>query len=339
MVKAMWIPTTNFFPARAGFQPRYIILHGTAGGTSAAGIAEYFRSTQGTDRAVSAHYVIGTGGEVVQCVREADGAWANGVLTAGHAPFWPENINPNFISFSIEHCKPSPDNSDPLTPAQQSASFALIKELCDRWNIPAREADAQGGITGHFSIDPVNRSRCPGPYPWSDLWAFLKGEESSMTIDLSLPAIQDFFTLAPGGTWRCKQNGNVIGGAILDFYRKYGGMALCGLTFLGLPVSNEIGIPGKPPAVLQRFERGVLFYDPNHALDRPPGANAVYAAHLYQGYGQDPRYIQALTQIQQLQDQIKQSGSADLAAQLANAQKIVADLQSRLSQIRQIAAG
>lgn len=172
---AVWIPNSNAFSGRQGYTPRFIILHGTAGGSSAEAIANYFASTQGTANPASAHFVIGADGEIVQCNALADGAWANGYISTGHDPWWDSNINPNNITVSIEHCKPSTDNSDNLTPAQQASSFKLVAWLCQTLSIPARAADANGGITGHFSIDPVNRSRCPGPYPWDALWAFLGG--------------------------------------------------------------------------------------------------------------------------------------------------------------------
>jgi N-acetyl-anhydromuramyl-L-alanine amidase AmpD len=172
-----WLANNNFFPGRDGQKPLYIILHGTAGGTTAQAIAQYFQSTQGTANPVTSHYVIGPDGEIVQCVSELNGAWANGVLTPGHAAFWDAyaGINPNNLTVSIEHVKASSDNSDLLTPAQKSSSFALIQDICNRNNIPKHDADKTGGITGHFSLDPVNRADCPGTYPWSDLWAYLQG--------------------------------------------------------------------------------------------------------------------------------------------------------------------
>ncbi len=172
---AAWIATEHHWSGRAGHTPRWIIVHGTAGGDSAQAIARYFQTN---DPPTSTHYVVGRDGAIVQCVRESDTAWGNGVLSSGHAPWWPAGVNPNWLTFSIEHVKPHADNSDALTPAQCAASFALIRHLCERWNIPARAANAEGGITGHFSIDPVNRARCPGTYPWDDLWTYLKGAPS-----------------------------------------------------------------------------------------------------------------------------------------------------------------
>lgn len=170
------IPSPNFWRGRTGHKPAWIILHGTAGGSSAAAIANWFCNSAAQ---VSAHYVIGLEGEIIQCVQEGDTAWANGPITgpAGtggdgvhHDAWWDSGINPNFLTISIEHVKAHDDNSDALTPAQQSASFALITDICSRNDIPLHPADETGGITGHFSMDPVNRSRCPGTYPWDTLW-------------------------------------------------------------------------------------------------------------------------------------------------------------------------
>ncbi|MGH2515362.1 MAG: N-acetylmuramoyl-L-alanine amidase, partial [Ktedonobacterales bacterium] len=176
---AQWIPTSHYWAGRGGHAPKWIIIHGTAGGTSAQAVAYYFQTD---DPPTSAHYVVGLEGEIVQCVAEANSAWANGVVTQGHDPWWSPQLNPNFLTFSIEHVKPATDNSSQLTDKQKQASFALIEHLCDTYNIPKREADANGGITGHYSIDPVNRSRCPGTFPWGDLWTYLSGGGNPMGV-------------------------------------------------------------------------------------------------------------------------------------------------------------
>lgn len=286
-----WIPNQNFFLDRNGGQARYVILHGTAGGTSAVAIGNYFASTQNTDNPVSSHYIIGTAGEIVQAVLEKDGAWGNGVLSEGHASFWDPSTNPNNVTISIEHCKPAVDNSNTLTAAQQEASFSLVYDICQRWKIPMHNADASGGITGHFSIDPVNRSNCPGPYPWSALWTYLNSQgDQSVKIDLNTPGVSTFFTAVANGHWSCKQTNMLVGGAILTFYQQFGNHGLCGATYLGLPLSNEIAakISGHPEVVYQRFERGVLAYDPSHLLDSPPGSGNVYCMHVDKGVGMFP---------------------------------------------------
>jgi N-acetyl-anhydromuramyl-L-alanine amidase AmpD len=290
---AIVIANSNYFPNREGHAPRYIILHGTAGGTSATAIAQFFQSTQGGANAVSSHYVIGRDGTVVQCIDENNGAWANGVITAGHDPWWDGSVNPNNITISIEHCKPSIDNSDQLTDAQKQASFQLIQHLCQRHNIPMRAADASGGITGHFSIDPVNRSRCPGPYPWDELYNFLQGEVTVLQI---AQCSQFFAEVVPNQRWHCKKASSLDGKnhdisfGILQFYRTFGNVGLNGLSIFGLPTSDEIGIPNTHGAVVQHFERGAIVYDPRGEVDKVPGLSGpCYPAHIDIPPGIDPR--------------------------------------------------
>lgn len=178
----LWIPNKNYFPNRNGYSPRYIILHGTAGFTSAEEVAHFFQTTENSENPVSTHYIIGLQGEIVRCIDEIHGAYGNGGVTgspgvAGNGvhrdSWWTKQLNPNYITLSIEHLKLSRDNSDELTTAQKQASFSLVQRLCQTWNIPPRPADAHGGITGHFSMDPLHRSYCPGPYPWEELFTFL----------------------------------------------------------------------------------------------------------------------------------------------------------------------
>lgn len=179
-----FIQAANHWTGREGQTPRYVILHGTAGFTLAHDVAVYFANpaTQ-----ASTHYVIGQDGTIIQMVDESDAAWANGPITGPpgvsgdgihHDSWWDSGINPNLLAIAIEHVKPHTDNSDVLTDAQKQASFRLILHVCQRHNIPMQYATAQGGIIGHYSTDPVSRSHCPGPYPWDDLWAFLKGSST-----------------------------------------------------------------------------------------------------------------------------------------------------------------
>jgi N-acetyl-anhydromuramyl-L-alanine amidase AmpD len=203
---AQWIPSPFYWPGRAGHAVRWIILHGTAGGSSAQGVAAWFQDPRAQ---ASTHYIIGPDGTVVQCVAEADSAWGNGIVqdgpgcnpayaagipegNRGHGRWWDGGPNPNYGTISIEHVKGHVDNRDELTAAQQAASFALIAHLCARWQIPRRWADAAGGITGHFSIESVDRASCPGPYPWEALFAYLGGASMSQPTydELKTQAVQ-----------------------------------------------------------------------------------------------------------------------------------------------------
>ncbi len=162
--------------SRQGYNIKYLVLHGTAGGSSAQGVGEYFKSTIGGPNPVSSHLIIDQQGNVVQGVPMSLAAFANGVITNGHAAYLPDpSINPNWYTASIEFVKSSTDNSDTLTDIQTQVGFEVIKCICDTYSIPKRSGDANGGIIKHADIDPVNRSRCPGPYPWDALWQYLGG--------------------------------------------------------------------------------------------------------------------------------------------------------------------
>lgn len=337
---AQWIPSPFFTEGRNGYAPQYVILHGTAGGSSAQNIAAWFQNPQAQ---VSAHYVIGQDGAVVQTVDENNWAWANGVLSAGHADWWNESVNPNWLTISIEHVKPSSTNSDALTTAQQSASFALIKRICQRWNIPMRLADAEGGITGHFSIDPVNRSQCPGNYPWAALWAYLKppaAPQIKTGDDLTMLQLTDpmgkLFSDSSNACWVCNANKIRWGGDHLVFFRKHEGI-------FGLPLTSEIRLAQYPSATFIIYERVIAVYDPQHKIDNPPGSGDVYLLHIDGGLGQQ---MVAKSLVSALNAQIKQltDNSDNLTKQIAAlrtelAQQIPAPPPPELAQLQlQLAA-
>jgi len=56
------------------------LFPGTAGGTSAEAIAEWFQNPASQ---AATHYVVDQVGTVVQCVDEANAAWANGRIEPG----------------------------------------------------------------------------------------------------------------------------------------------------------------------------------------------------------------------------------------------------------------
>ncbi len=150
----------------------YVVIHKTASGGTAQDIAHFFANDPAM---ASTHYIVGQDGTVVQAVLEKDGAGGNCCLETGHASYLPLGINLNVKTVSIEHVDPASDNSTPLTAAQKLASFKLVKSICERHNIPIRKGDASGGIIGHCDIAPLSRARCPGAYPWSELFAYLQG--------------------------------------------------------------------------------------------------------------------------------------------------------------------
>ncbi|MBT9553525.1 MAG: N-acetylmuramoyl-L-alanine amidase [Hydrogenophaga sp.] len=116
-----------------------IVIHITDGGASINGTISWFKNPAAK---VSAHYVIGQDGEIVQMVAHKDVAWH-----AGSA---------NGTSIGIEHVA----NTKGLnpTPAQMCASAALVTWLCDQFGITADRAH----ILGHAEADgKTTHQACP----------------------------------------------------------------------------------------------------------------------------------------------------------------------------------
>lgn len=256
-----------------------IVVHKTAGMSTVEDLGHYFETTPDE---TSSHFGVGLDGRVAQYVHLGDGAAANCCIDpSNYDSYWNSYLshykNLNMCTFSIEHLDPRTDNGSDCPQAQKDASFKLVKWLMDKYNIPFSR------VKGHFSIAGTNRANCPGNYPWDELKAYVEGD-TVRTITIN--DVSSFYDENSAGMWVCRKNGYIIGNAILREYTEYGGRDLCGLTFLGIPLSNEIGIAGI--GTYQKFERGILVYDPGFKYDWPAGhdrRNPVYVAHLDTGVG------------------------------------------------------
>lgn len=318
--QAIEIGYDNKSMSRQGYKVTHLVIHGTAGGSSAENIAHYFANSEAQ---ASAHLIIGQDGHVVQGISMNDASWANGVVTAGHAPWLPSG-NPNLWSIAIEYVKSATDNSNELTPAQAQKGFEVIACICDTYGIPKRFADSRGGICKHADIDAINRARCPGPFPWPDLWNYLQGQSSQEEepIMINLSDVSNFFVQASNGAWHCPSTKSTIGGAILDFYRRFGNSGLNGLTHIGLPLTSELSLGNG--RVLQRFERATLGYDPVHTLDFPPQSGSVYLMHIDKGPGEDPRVTDLQGYVNDLKKQIVALQQTALASENASLKSRIA---------------
>src|SRR5581483_2487115 len=169
-------------------KPRQIVIHGTA--TANATAQDIANNWANTDGDASAHIIINKDGSFVQGLSLRATAWANCCLTdnPNTGALWDRGLplgNQNYWSVAVEHCKYDPNyNSDVLTPEQQATSFALVKAICEYHGIPKQVVGigdiSQGGIIGHCNIDQLNRTYCPGPYPWQALSDYLQGGVAPM---------------------------------------------------------------------------------------------------------------------------------------------------------------
>lgn len=259
---------------RAGYRPSHIVVHGTAGGSSAENIGYYFRDSSVQ---ASTHFVIGRDGHIVQCVSCDVAAWGNGSYINPRIAGLP-GVNPNYWTISIELVKPSTNNSDIPTDLQYAALIALCSLLCATYGIAKRYGDGKSGIIAHGDLDSVNRGNCPGVFDWNRLFAGINGETSM--VDLSDSVMSMFFEDAGNGKWRVKGTNVFLWGDIRNFYCKYGGVAV-----FGLPLNSERTdiVPGRPVVVC---ERGVIIFDPGREYDNPPVEGTCYLIHIDSGIGQ-----------------------------------------------------
>ncbi|MEH7505805.1 peptidoglycan recognition family protein [Neobacillus drentensis] len=150
-----------------------IVIHITDGGSNINGTVGWFQNPvnqDGTYRKVSAHYVVGQDGEVVQMVKNKDIAY--------HA----SSANPD--SIGIEHVARASGafgaNDQGLMPTavQYASSAALVRWLCEEYEIPMDREH----ILGHSEADPnTSHVQCPNAvWDWD---YFMEMVTTGMCID------------------------------------------------------------------------------------------------------------------------------------------------------------
>lgn len=103
---------------------------------------------------VSAHYLVGQGGQVWQMVDEADRAWHAG------AGSWGGCTDVNSASIGIELCN---RGDHPFPVAQIEALKELMRGIMQRWDIPA------SGVIGHSDMAPGRKVDPGAMFPWGAL--------------------------------------------------------------------------------------------------------------------------------------------------------------------------
>lgn len=159
-----------------------IVIHITDGGPSINGPISWF---QDPASGVSAHYIVGRDGEVVQMVADQDVAWhahgANadsiGIEHVARTPGTLSRARPGMVGATWH------DPGLPLTEAQYCASAALVRSLCERYGIPMDRAHIQG----HSEADArTSHTGCPNPvWNWDH---YMNLVTSATCVPLGAPA-------------------------------------------------------------------------------------------------------------------------------------------------------
>ena len=165
--KIIWKGTDgDFYPKRKNsvgeeYKPEVHVIHIMQG--TLAGTDSHFNNPKVQ---ASTHYGIGKNGEIHQYVRTEDAAWGNGFVTNPNWQYQKKHpgVNPNLYTVSYELEGMTGD----VPPEWQYESLLYLLKLNSKaYNIPF-EKDR---FIGHYIIDPVNKSNCPGKgFPWNRLY-------------------------------------------------------------------------------------------------------------------------------------------------------------------------
>ncbi|TMM09528.1 MAG: glycosyltransferase [Actinobacteria bacterium] len=146
--------TPHLIPGRRGESPSGIVVHTTVGSfdSTSAWFAE-------AGSGVSAHYLVGLDGRVVQFVDEHDAARHVRSNRPSSRLFRRGDANCSSVGIEFEDAG-APDAA-PRTAEQYAAGAALMREIAERWSIPLdrehvvghREVDASQTCPGNLDID------------------------------------------------------------------------------------------------------------------------------------------------------------------------------------------
>lgn len=144
--EADWAPAIHYDLRK----PNFVILHHT----SQNSIAQTVRTFQLEHTKVSAHYIIGKDGQIIQMLNDFERAWH-----AGRSK-WGANTDLNSASIGIEL-----DNNgrEPFAEDQIESLLVLLDTLKNRYNIP------QLNFIGHADIAPTRKNDPSTFFPWKRL--------------------------------------------------------------------------------------------------------------------------------------------------------------------------
>lgn len=144
--EATWSPAIHYDHRK----PNFVIIHHTA----QESLAQTVRTFTLAHTKVSAHYVIGKNGEVVQMLNDYQRAWHAG------AARWGNITDLNSVSLGIEL-----DNNGvkPFPALQINALIRLLDSIKTQYNIPT------ANFIGHADIAPTRKNDPSALFPWKEL--------------------------------------------------------------------------------------------------------------------------------------------------------------------------
>jgi len=136
-----WVPSRHFNERLDPDNITTIVVHATANSTL-IGVLSWF---QNPTAYVSAHYVIGKDGRIVQMVKGEDRAWHAGKSEWRGVP----NVNDYGLGIELVNLN---DGQDPYPEAQYQSLVKLCQALVHKYNISMED------IVGHYQISPGRKT-------------------------------------------------------------------------------------------------------------------------------------------------------------------------------------
>jgi N-acetylmuramoyl-L-alanine amidase len=136
-----WVPSPNFNERPDPDNITTIVVHATANSTL-VGVISWF---QNPTAYVSAHYVIGKDGKMVQMVKDEDRAWHAGKSEWRGVP----NVNDYGLGIELVNLN---DGQDPYPEAQYQSLVKLCQALAHKYDIPTED------IVGHYQVSPGRKT-------------------------------------------------------------------------------------------------------------------------------------------------------------------------------------
>jgi N-acetyl-anhydromuramyl-L-alanine amidase AmpD/V8-like Glu-specific endopeptidase len=166
-----FVPSPAHYDGRQGHSIDQIVIHITDAPSTSSTVNTF--SQPGAK--VSAHYLVGQDGEVVQFVSEANGAWHSGDFDLRSIGIEHVAVKQGGVSYprgdgTMQHF----DHMLP-TEEQYAASAALVAYLCDKYGLPADRKT----IIGHNEAAPKNDNRrgCPdAAWDWAHYMALVENQ-------------------------------------------------------------------------------------------------------------------------------------------------------------------
>jgi N-acetylmuramoyl-L-alanine amidase len=145
-IPTTWQGSPNFDERK----PNFVVIHHTSNDT----VGQALRTLTDPARNVSAHYLIGRDGTIIQLVDERARAWH-----AGESK-WGADTDINSASLGIEL-----DNNgrEPFSDAQISALLRLLADIRERYHIPT------ANFLGHADVAPRRKIDPSRYFPWKTL--------------------------------------------------------------------------------------------------------------------------------------------------------------------------